>query len=313
MGVLIGVLVSAWALSLQRTLPVLIEEGVPNRSYDVLSIVVIIVGVGVGVVAVLSALRTQSRLRWWLLVVLSLVVTDVLIHMFATARWQVAWYVPRIFGALTVALLMVVLFAEVAAQSRSLTSLRVRERLLKSEELRRAAETDPLTGCLNRRGLDARFSAPNATTGAAEPGYTGVYFVDLDNFKGINDVYSHDVGDAALKVVAQTLEQAVRDIDLVVRYGGDEFVVIVQGLRASQDADSLAVTIVNAIKNSPAESLPANLLLTASLGYVVTESVDDLDSVIRQAESLMRQAKRDGKDRSRRWQADLGQPVEAQR
>ena len=73
------------------------------------------------------------------------------------------------------------------------------------------------------------------------------------------------------------------------------------------------MTIVNAIKNSPAESLPANLLLTASLGYVVTESVDDLDSVIRQAESLMRQAKRDGKDRSRRWQADLGQPVEAQR
>ncbi len=59
LGVLIGVLVSAWALSLQRTLPVLIEEGVPNRSYDVLSIVVIIVGVGVGVVAVLSALRTQ--------------------------------------------------------------------------------------------------------------------------------------------------------------------------------------------------------------------------------------------------------------
>lgn len=313
LGVLIGVMVSAWALRLQWTLPVLLENGVPNRLYDVLSVVVIIVGVGVGAVVVVSAIRTQSRLRWWLLVVLSMVVADVLIHMFATARWQVAWYVPRIFGALTVALLMVVLFAEVAAQSRSLTSLRVRERLLKSEELRRAAETDPLTGCLNRRGLDARLSAPNATTGAAEPGYMGVYFVDLDNFKGINDVYSHDVGDAALKVVAQTLEQAVRDIDLVVRYGGDEFVVIVRGLRTSHEADSLAATFVDAIKTSPAESLPANLLLTASLGYVVTESVEDLDSVIRQAESLMRQAKKDGKDRSRRGQADSSRPVGAQR
>lgn len=63
----------------------------------------------------------------------------------------------------------------------------------------------------------------------------------------------------------------------------------------------------------PAESLPANLLLTASLGYVVTESVEDLDSLIRQAESLMRQAKNDGKDRSRRGQTDSSRPVEAQR
>lgn len=312
LGVLIGVSVSVWAIHLQQTLPVLIDEGVPNRLYDVLSVVVIVVGAGVAAVVVVSAIRTQSRLRWWLLVVLSLVAADVLIHMFATARWQVAWYVPRIFGSLTVALLMVVLFAEVAAQSRSLTSLRVRERLLKSEELRKAAESDPLTGCLNRRGLDARFSAPDAVADVRESGYTAVYFVDLDNFKGINDEYSHDVGDAALKVVARTLEQAVRDTDLVVRYGGDEFVVIVQGLRTSHDADSLAATFVDAIKTSPAESLPANLLLTASLGYVVTESVEDLDSLMGQAESLMRQAKNDGKDRSRRGQTDSSRPVEAQ-
>lgn len=323
LGVLIGVLVSAWAIQLQQTLPVLIDEGVPNRPYDAFSVVVIVVGVGAGAVVVVSAIRTQSRLRWWLLVVLALVVADVLIHMFATARWQVAWYVPRIFGALTVALLMVVLFAEIAAQSRSLTSLRVRERLLKSEELRKAAETDPLTGCLNRRGLDARFSAPNAAApnaaapnaepGVVEPGYTAVYFVDLDNFKGINDEYSHDVGDAALRVVAQALKQAARVTDLVVRYGGDEFVVIAQALRTSDDADSLAEIFVDAIKTSPAKSLPGNLRLTASLGYVVTESVDDLDSVISQAESLMRQAKKDGKDRSRRGQADSSRPVEVQR
>ncbi len=300
LGILLGVVASAWAIGRQQTLPVLIDNGVPNRLYDALSVVVVILGLAAAGMALLSALRVQSRLRWWLLVVIALATADVLIHMFATARWQVAWYVPRIFATLTGAVLMVVLFAEVLAQSRSMTALRVRERLLDAAELQKDAETDPLTGCLNRRGLTAQFAALKQAAHLLGPTYTAVYFVDLDNFKNINDEYSHEVGDTALRVVAQALRKSVRGSDLVARYGGDEFVVVVQGLRAPSDADRAAKTFVAAIAQAPTESLPANLVVTASVGYVVTESPTDLEAAIREADVLMQHAKREGKNRYRR-------------
>lgn len=305
LGVLLGVMASAWAIHLQQTLPVLIDNGVPNRLYDALSVIVVVLGVAVGGVTLLSALRTQSRLRWWLLVVVGLASADVLIHMFATARWEVAWYVPRLIGALTGALLMVVLFAEVAAQSRSITALRVRDRLLDAEELRKAAETDPLTGCLNRRGLDAHFSALSQTPRFVKPVFAAVYFVDLDNFKNINDGFSHEIGDAALRIVAEALRRSVRATDLVARYGGDEFVVVAEGLRSLNDADRVAQTFVQAIADAPAESLPANLVVTASVGYALTELPGHLESVIREAELAMRQAKSEGKNRYRRGAGSL--------
>ncbi len=314
-GILAGLVVSAWVIDQHQTLPVLLERGVPNRLYDGMSVLAVALGVVAGGVVVLSAVRTQSRLRWWLLVVVSLATTDVLIHMFSTARWQVAWYMPRLIGVLAGALLMVVLFAEVAAQSRSMTALRVRERLLTAEKFKEAAETDPLTGCLNRRGLEARFSAPghsadSAGRGFPAAGYSAVYFVDLDNFKNINDEYSHDIGDTALRVVAQALRRSVRDGDVVVRYGGDEFLVVAQGLSAPGDADRIARDLVRAIGQAPTESLPAGLVVTASVGYVVvTEISGNLGSVIHDADLSMQQAKKEGKNRHRRGDVGVSNPV----
>lgn len=307
LGILFGGVVSAWVIGRHQDLPVLIDNGVPNRLYDLLSIFLVIVGVAAGSVVLLSALRTQSRLRWWLLIVIALATADVLIHIFATARWQVAWYVPRIFGTLTGAVLMVVLFAEVLAQSRSMTALRVRERLRDAEELQqelqKAAETDPLTGCLNRRGLDAHLAAPNQLSASNHRGfaskhdYVAVFFADLDNFKCINDDYSHEVGDVALKVVARALRQSVRATDLVVRYGGDEFVVVVHGVHDASDADRVAEAFVKAIRQASTESLPENLVVTASVGYVITEMSGSLAAAIREADLLMRRAKQEGKNR----------------
>ena len=107
---------------------------------------------------VVAAIRTQSRLRWWLRRAFPGCGGRADPHVRDRPLAGRLVRAQGIFGSLTVALLMVVLFAEVAAQSRSLTSLRAGA-ALKSEELRKAAESDPLTGCLEPQGLDARFSA----------------------------------------------------------------------------------------------------------------------------------------------------------
>jgi len=91
------------------------------------------------------------------------------------------------------------------------------------EELRRLADRDPLTALANRRSLPQVFRAVHAA-GAA------LVFFDLDGFKQINDVHGHHAGDAALKRFADALVESFRPNDAVVRYAGDEFVVVAEGL-----------------------------------------------------------------------------------
>ena len=102
--------------------------------------------------------------------------------------------------------------------------------VLAQEDLRRLADRDPLTGATNRRALRDIFTAVQST-GAM------LLFFDLDGFKKINDEYGHAVGDNCLKIFAAALKESFRPSDEVVRYGGDEFLVIAQGLDAAT-ADS---------------------------------------------------------------------------
>lgn len=92
-------------------------------------------------------------------------------------------------------------------------------------ELEAISTTDELTGLANRRGLEVFL---NRTLAAAQRhSEEGVLvFIDLDHFKSVNDTYGHDVGDAALKTVAETLKGMVRSSDMVARLGGDEFVAV---------------------------------------------------------------------------------------
>lgn len=97
---------------------------------------------------------------------------------------------------------------------------------------------------------------------------------------------------------------------MVVRYGGDEFLVVAQGLSAPGDADRIARDLVRAIGQAPTESLPAGLVVTASVGYVVvTEISGNLGSVIHDADLSMRQAKKEGKNRHRRGDVGVSNPV----
>jgi diguanylate cyclase (GGDEF)-like protein len=111
------------------------------------------------------------------------------------------------------------MLARLADTARSLLELHRRDSLL-----REAAHHDPLTGLLNRRGLDI---ALEQAMGAALAGETcGLLWVDLDRFKQVNDTYGHDIGDGMLKETARRLQTSVRQGDQVARIGGDEFAVL---------------------------------------------------------------------------------------
>jgi len=140
--------------------------------------------------------------------------------------------------------------------------LRGRERLLseRRERLRRESEQDPLTGLGNRRAFEARMQAlpPDAPPGA-------LLLLDVDHFKRINDRHGHAAGDVVLVEVARRILACLRREDLVVRWGGEEFLVHVAGMDGAR-ALGLARRILERIAGDPVETANGSLQVTASLG-----------------------------------------------
>ncbi len=140
--------------------------------------------------------------------------------------------------------------------------LRGRERLLseRRERLRRESEQDPLTGLGNRRAFEARMQAlpPDAPPGA-------LLLLDVDHFKRINDRHGHAAGDVVLVEVARRILACLRREDLVVRWGGEEFLVHVAGMDSTR-ALGLARRILERIAADPVETANGSLQVTASLG-----------------------------------------------
>ncbi|WP_427026447.1 sensor domain-containing diguanylate cyclase (plasmid) [Aureimonas ureilytica] len=103
----------------------------------------------------------------------------------------------------------------------------ITERKAIETELARAAVLDPLTGVMNRRGLEREIDAAIDHGRATDEAF-GLALIDLDQFKSINDTYGHRVGDAVLRHVANTLQAALSDGEVVARIGGDEFVTLLR-------------------------------------------------------------------------------------
>jgi diguanylate cyclase (GGDEF)-like protein/PAS domain S-box-containing protein len=165
-----------------------------------------------------------------------------------------------------------------------------------NEELQALATTDPLTGCSNRRSFFAQFDSH--WTSARRYGYRlSVVMVDVDRFKGINDRHGHSVGDQVLQHVAGVLKSLAREGDLVCRYGGEEFCVLL----THTDTDGAAQAAERyrlAIETSAA----AGISVTASLGVSCTElGAESPHGLIDEADKALYAAKQTGRNRFVRW------------
>jgi diguanylate cyclase (GGDEF)-like protein/PAS domain S-box-containing protein len=165
-------------------------------------------------------------------------------------------------------------------------------RLRSEERMRHEALHDPLTGLANRTLLRDRLEHALARS-AREGAPTGVLFIDLDEFKRVNDAFGHAAGDAVLAELGQRLVHAVRPADTVARLGGDEFVVVCEEID-EETALALGRRLDAAIRR-PLDIAGAEHQLTASIGIALGR--DDPDSMMAAADAAVYQAKAAGRGR----------------
>ena len=171
----------------------------------------------------------------------------------------------------------------------------VTERQRYQEQIAHRATHDELTGLPNRTLLLDRLQ--QAIAAAARFGRSvGVAFVDLDDFKRINDSLGHGAGDAALRAVAARLALCVRDADTVGRFGGDEFVLVISE-QTSGGGMAQVIARVEAAFAEPLEIGGALHVLTGSIGYCCyPQHGDDAETLLMRADSAMYQAKQAGRN-----------------
>jgi diguanylate cyclase (GGDEF)-like protein len=188
---------------------------------------------------------------------------------------------------------------EVAAREAMAHEAEARELVLDIERLRKLSETDPLTGLLNRRAF---LSAAERQVAYARRYDRGLAIVvaDIDHFKHVNDGHGHATGDAVIRAVAARLQTAARDTDLVARFGGEEFVVLLMESDITA-AVSYAERARGLISAAPvAAESGAQVRVTLSLGCTILSDNDhDVQDAIDRADDALYGAKAAGRNRVR--------------
>ena len=161
------------------------------------------------------------------------------------------------------------------------------------------ARTDPLTGVLNRRAFTEAATIEVARSERYNRSLSLAY-MDIDDFKKVNDTGGHEEGDRLLREVAETLRRNLRAVDIVSRYGGDEFVLLLPETD-DQAADMVLDKLVGALRGAMRGRWSASF----SIGAVTIDGPrTSLDQLVRQADDLVYLAKQDGKDRVRHIHLD---------
>jgi diguanylate cyclase (GGDEF)-like protein/PAS domain S-box-containing protein len=168
------------------------------------------------------------------------------------------------------------------------------ERKAFEEQLARHAFQDALTGLANRRLLIDHLD--HALLQANRTGSTvALLFCDIDRFKVVNDNLGHQLGDELLKVIAERLRRAVRPGDTLSRFGGDEFVVLLEGVASPGEAGEVASAILESLRDPITLRDGHEVIATASIGIALSEGDTSRDDLLQNADMAMYRAKERGR------------------
>ncbi len=166
-------------------------------------------------------------------------------------------------------------------------------------ELEKQANEDPLTGLYNRRVFNEKIEQEFSRATRFD-GIMTVMICDIDNFKKVNDSFSHQVGDEVLKHVAKLFKENIRSVDTVARYGGEEFVLLLPET-ASQDAYPICDRLRAKIAGFPWHDIHPDLKVTLSMGLCDDLASKDAHEMISKADNILYKVKRNGKNHVRIW------------
>jgi diguanylate cyclase (GGDEF)-like protein len=167
---------------------------------------------------------------------------------------------------------------------------------LAHDRLERLAAVDPLTDAYNRRFGLARLREEYSRAVRAE-NPLGILMLDLDHFKAVNDTYGHLVGDRILRAVAGACRRVLRDGDVLVRYGGEEFLVLLPGA-GPEDVRQVGERIRRAVAESSVADAGQRVAVTVSLGGATyRDASDSMESLVAMADGALYEAKESGRDR----------------
>lgn len=168
------------------------------------------------------------------------------------------------------------------------------EKNLSIQQLENAAAIDPLTSCYNRRALSTVLENAAAYARRYKNDLSVIMF-DMDNFKEINDVHGHLAGDTVLREIATLIPTLVRKSDYFVRYGGEEFLLVLPDT-SLYHAVQLADKLRQAVSEHPIKVGDTNLIVSASFGVGSLENKQDCESLLQEADERLYKAKAMGKN-----------------
>jgi diguanylate cyclase (GGDEF)-like protein/PAS domain S-box-containing protein len=180
----------------------------------------------------------------------------------------------------------------------------ITERKNMEKSLQYLAHHDALTGLPNRILFNDRLQRAIAH---AQRNFSllGVLFLDLDNFKEVNDNLGHDIGDLLLKNVANRLEETIREIDTVARFGGDEFVFILPDIKSIEYANKV-IQRIHAAFSRPFLIGEHSITITPSMGaaFYPIDS-DDMETLLKKADTAQYRVKEEGKNNFKFYSATM--------
>ena len=173
--------------------------------------------------------------------------------------------------------------------------------------LSHAALHDPLTGLANRKLFQERVIAALASQ-RKDPAGVAVLFIDLDNFKAINDRFGHACGDEVIRTAARRLQGCVREQDSAARLGGDEFALLLQNTTATQ-VETVADRVLQALRQRPVTMDGRTIQIGASVGTAFAEAGDTAETLLRNADLAMYRVKHTGRGGHALYRPSLHQEV----
>lgn len=178
----------------------------------------------------------------------------------------------------------------------------VTERVRIEEKMNHEALHDPLTGLANRMMFRDRLVR---ALDAARPGQgVAVILLDLDNFKAVNDALGHDSGDEMLRVVSARLLSATRGSDTAARFGGDEFAILLTGVRGREDVHPVLERVQSGLRR-PIQLLGRDVPGSGSLGVAISFGADRVETLLREADIAMYAAKAAGRGQAKFFEPQM--------